>query len=214
VLVWTGLIHRGLGDVERTREHIEEAWRLAGGDAVGEGPLDVHAAVPAHTGMSGYLMLIGENARAVEIGERGLAIADRTGDVAWAIYRLLPFVIENALYLEDYQRAKRFYGETLGMPVEDYPGEPSGGAVMAGDGTIIELYERPGVPAPPNTVAGFHAVDFDDTIAELRERGITFEDYDIPEIGLKTIDGVAERAGAKTAWFKDSEGNILAIDTM
>jgi tetratricopeptide (TPR) repeat protein len=107
VLVWTGLIHRGLGDIERTREHVEEAWRLAGGDAIGDGPLDVHAAVPAHTGMSGYLMLIGENARAVEIGERGLAIADRTGDVAWAIYRLLPFVIENALYLEDYERAKR-----------------------------------------------------------------------------------------------------------
>jgi DNA-binding CsgD family transcriptional regulator len=107
VLVWTGLIYRGLGDVERTREHVEEAWRLAGGDAAAEGPLDVHAAVPAHTGMSGYLMLIGENARAVEIGERGLAIADRTGDVAWAIYRLLPFVIENALYLEDYERAAR-----------------------------------------------------------------------------------------------------------
>jgi DNA-binding CsgD family transcriptional regulator len=107
VLVWTGLIHRGLGDVEQTREHVEEAWRLAGADAPAEAPLDVHAVVPAHTGMSGYLMLLGENARAVEIGERGLAIADRTGDVAWAIYRLLPFVIENALYLEDYERAAR-----------------------------------------------------------------------------------------------------------
>ena len=107
VLVWTGLIHRGLGDVDATREHIEEAWRLVGGDASGDGPLDVHAVVPAHTGMSGYLMLLGENARAVEIGERGLAIADRTGDVAWAIYRLLPFVIENSLYLEDYERAAR-----------------------------------------------------------------------------------------------------------
>jgi len=107
VLVWTGLIHRGLGDVERTREYVEEAWRLAGGDAPSDGPLDVHAAVPAHTGMSGYLMLIGENARAVEIGERGLALADRAGDVTWAIYRLLPFVIENALYLEDYERAAR-----------------------------------------------------------------------------------------------------------
>lgn len=107
LLVWTGLIHRGLGDVERTREHIEEAWRLAGGDESWERPLDVHAVVPAHTGMSGYLMLLGENARAVEIGERGLAIADRTGDVAWAIYRLLPFVIENSLYLEDFERAGR-----------------------------------------------------------------------------------------------------------
>ena len=107
LLVWTGLIHRGLGDVARTRDHVEEAWRLAGADAPTDGPLDVHAVVPAHTGLSGYLMLTGENARAVEIGERGLAIADRAGDVTWAIYRLLPFVIENALYLEDYERAAR-----------------------------------------------------------------------------------------------------------
>ncbi|HKH94822.1 MAG TPA: BREX system ATP-binding domain-containing protein [Gemmatimonadaceae bacterium] len=107
VLVWTGLIHRGLGDAERAREHIEEAWRLAGGDSMWERPLDVHAVVPAHTGMAGYLIMLGENERAVEIGERGLAIADRTGDVAWAIYRLLPFVIENSLYLEDYERAAR-----------------------------------------------------------------------------------------------------------
>jgi DNA-binding CsgD family transcriptional regulator len=107
VLVWTGLIYRGLGDVERTREHIEEAWRLAGGDSTWERPVDVHTVVPAHTGMAGYLILIGENARALEIGERGLAIADRTGDVAWAIYRLLPFVIENALYRGDYERAAR-----------------------------------------------------------------------------------------------------------
>ena len=100
VLVWTALIHLGLGDVERTREHIEEAWQLVGGDATGDGPLDVHAAFPAHTGMSGYLMRSARIARAVEIGERGLAIVDRTGYVAWAIYRLLPFVIENSLYLE------------------------------------------------------------------------------------------------------------------
>jgi DNA-binding CsgD family transcriptional regulator len=107
VLVWTGLIYRGLGDVDRAREHVEEAWQLAGGDSTWDRPLDVHAVVPAHTGMAGYLILIGENARALEIGERGLAIADRTGDVAWAIYRLLPFVIENSFYLEDYERVAR-----------------------------------------------------------------------------------------------------------
>jgi DNA-binding CsgD family transcriptional regulator len=107
LLVWTGLIHRGLGDVDRTRAYVEEAWQLAGADASADASLDVHAVVPAHTGMSGYLMLVGDNARAVEVGERGLAIADRAGDVAWAIYRLLPFVIENALYLGAYERAAR-----------------------------------------------------------------------------------------------------------
>jgi DNA-binding CsgD family transcriptional regulator/tetratricopeptide (TPR) repeat protein len=110
LLVWTGLIHRGLGDLDRAGELIEEAWTLAGADRSARSDdrlLDVHAVVPAHTGMAGYLMTIGENQRALEVGEAGLAIADRTGDVAWAVYRLLPFIIETSLYLEDYERAAR-----------------------------------------------------------------------------------------------------------
>ncbi|MFL5580539.1 MAG: ATP-binding protein, partial [Gemmatimonadaceae bacterium] len=108
LLVWTGLVHRGLGDLEQARVLIEEAWSLAGaGVDGGQDAADVHALVPAYTGMAGYLMTAGENARALEVGEAGLAIADRAGYVAWAIYRLLPFVIETALYLEDYDRAAR-----------------------------------------------------------------------------------------------------------
>ena len=45
--------------------------------------------------------------------------------------------------------------------------------------------------------------------AELKSKGVKFEEYDMP--GLKTIDGIATGGGAKTAWFKDSEGNILAV---
>jgi DNA-binding CsgD family transcriptional regulator/tetratricopeptide (TPR) repeat protein len=108
LLVWTGLIQRGLGDLDRAAALIEEAWTLTGGgDESAPGAGDVHAVVPAYTGMAGYLMTAGENARALAVGEAGLAIADRTGYVAWAIYRLLPFIIETALYLEDYERAAR-----------------------------------------------------------------------------------------------------------
>jgi DNA-binding CsgD family transcriptional regulator len=113
LLVWTGLIHRGLGDLERARVLVEEAWTLAGAGPAAEGAHgargtgDVHALVPAYTGMAGYLMTAGENARALQVGEAGLAIADRAGYVAWSIYRLLPFVIETSLYLEDYERAAR-----------------------------------------------------------------------------------------------------------
>ncbi|HEY4219160.1 MAG TPA: AAA family ATPase [Gemmatimonadaceae bacterium] len=111
LLVWTGLVHRGLGDLAHARSLIEEAWALSGAtderELRGDVPaLDVHALVPAHTGMAGYLMTAGENERALAIGEAGLALADRAGYVAWGIYRLLPFIIETALYLEDYERAK------------------------------------------------------------------------------------------------------------
>jgi DNA-binding CsgD family transcriptional regulator/tetratricopeptide (TPR) repeat protein len=114
LLVWTGLIHRGLGDLERARAYVEEAWALSGAaDAGGGGrPVDVHAVVPAHTGMAGYLVTVGEHRRALRVGEAGLAIADRSGYLAWAVYRLLPFVIESALWIGDYARVAR-YSERL-----------------------------------------------------------------------------------------------------
>jgi hypothetical protein len=60
--------------------------------------------------------------------------------------------------------------------------------------------------------------DLEETIVELRQRGVIFEEYDGP--GLKTVNGIAKvkgnypskgGAGEKAAWFKDSEGNLLAI---
>ncbi len=108
LLVWTGLVHRALGDMDRARELIEEAWRLTGaGERAAAATSDVHAVVPAYTGMAGWLMANSEHARALAVGEAGLAIADRAGYVAWAIYRLLPFIIETSLYLEDFERAAR-----------------------------------------------------------------------------------------------------------
>jgi hypothetical protein len=51
--------------------------------------------------------------------------------------------------------------------------------------------------------------DIADTVAELRRRGVRFEEYDFP--GLKTVDGIADLGYEKSAWFRDSEGNLLAL---
>jgi hypothetical protein len=51
--------------------------------------------------------------------------------------------------------------------------------------------------------------DLDGEMATLRERGVVFEDYDVP--GLKTTNGVAEMDGERTAWFRDSEGNFICL---
>jgi len=51
--------------------------------------------------------------------------------------------------------------------------------------------------------------DVEAEVAELKARGVVFEEYDMPE--MKTVNSIATTGGAKTAWFKDSEGNILAV---
>jgi predicted enzyme related to lactoylglutathione lyase len=115
------------------------------------------------------------------------------------------------LRAEDYGRAKRFYSDVLGLSVEDTPGSDVGGMVKAAGGTEFMIYERPGMPAPQNTTLAFEVADFDAVIAELRQNGVVYEEYDMPEMGLKTVDGVARIEGRPMAWFKDTEGNILTI---
>jgi len=64
--------------------------------------------------------------------------------------------------------------------------------------------------AAEHTLAFFVVDDFDRTFAGLRERGVVFEEYDMPE--LKTENGVAARSdGKRTAWFKDPDRNILGL---
>jgi len=51
--------------------------------------------------------------------------------------------------------------------------------------------------------------DLEAEVAQLRGRGVVFEEYDSP--GLRTVDGVASTPAGKAAWFKDSEGNVLTL---
>jgi hypothetical protein len=51
--------------------------------------------------------------------------------------------------------------------------------------------------------------DLEREVAELRSKGVTFEDYDMP--GMKTHDGILDGGRSRAAWFKDTEGNIMAL---
>ena len=116
---------------------------------------------------------------------------------------------------ESYARAKKFYLEALGLKqAQEFPG--GGGMFEAAGGTMLMVYENPRLKAPENTVLGFGVSGdgFEATMAGLRSKGVVFEDYDIPEMGLKTVNGVAEMGGMKSAWFKDTEGNILNLVAM
>jgi catechol 2,3-dioxygenase-like lactoylglutathione lyase family enzyme len=110
----------------------------------------------------------------------------------------------------DLERARAFYAETLGLAV-DIEEPPARELRVHAGGSMICVYERPGSSAPENTTVCFDVPDVEARVHELRGRGVAFEEYDNPESGLVTIEGVATVNGRKRAWFKDSEGNVLVI---
>jgi catechol 2,3-dioxygenase-like lactoylglutathione lyase family enzyme len=111
----------------------------------------------------------------------------------------------------DLDRARRFYGEALGLA--EGPISVGGGVFFtAGRGTILRIYERPPGYAPAEyTVVGFLVENLEEEMSELRRRGVTFEEYDLPH--LKTENGVYidEQRGARGSWIRDPDGNILAL---
>ena len=109
----------------------------------------------------------------------------------------------------DIKRARQFYEGTLGLKVVQEDPSP-GLSLEAGNGTSIYVYQRAATKAE-HTVAAFTVKDVEAEVKELRAKGVKFEEYDIPAMGLKTVNGIASSGGMKIAWFKDSEGNILGI---
>lgn len=109
--------------------------------------------------------------------------------------------------VKDVARARRFYEQKLAFKPRD---EVAGGVVYEfGERTGCFLYPTPNAGTSKASQAFWQVDDVEREVAELRARGVKFEEYDMP--GLKTEDGIATGGGAKTAWFKDTEGNILAV---
>ena len=108
-------------------------------------------------------------------------------------------------------RARRFYEGTLGF----VPTSLNNGGVtyeFAG-GTAAFLYPTANAGTSQASQAFWSVEDIDREIVELRTRGVTFERYDdMP--GERSAEGAVIAGGAKAAWFKDSEGNILSVSTM
>jgi catechol 2,3-dioxygenase-like lactoylglutathione lyase family enzyme len=108
---------------------------------------------------------------------------------------------------KDIDRTRRFYEDVLGAQVvmED----PSGIFYRTGD-TMFGLYQT---ESAQHTLGSFVVDDVDKNVADLRGKGVTFEEYDMP--GVKTENGIADFGrGMKGAFFKDPEGNILSIGNM
>jgi catechol 2,3-dioxygenase-like lactoylglutathione lyase family enzyme len=123
--------------------------------------------------------------------------------------------IATRLPVRDLQRARTFYADKLGLePSEERPG----GLLYRCAAGEFALFESAGASPGTFTQMGFEVDDIEATVAELRGRGVVFEEVDLP--GLKTVDGIAEVAGnypskggrgERAAWFRDLDGNMLGI---
>ncbi|HLQ69983.1 MAG TPA: VOC family protein [Gemmatimonadales bacterium] len=108
---------------------------------------------------------------------------------------------------KDIVRARAFYEQKLGFEPKR---EVAGGVMYEfGDRTACFLYPTPNAGTSKASQAFWQVDDVEREVAELKARGVRFEEYDTP--GLKTKDGIATSRGNKAAWFKDTEGNILAL---
>jgi catechol 2,3-dioxygenase-like lactoylglutathione lyase family enzyme len=122
--------------------------------------------------------------------------------------------VATRLPAQDLERARAFYSEKLGLePAEERPG----GLLYRCGGTEFALFESAGEPSGAHTQMGWEVENIEATVAELRDRGVVFEEYDLP--GLTTVNGIADiegnypskGRGERGAWFRDSEGNMLGV---
>jgi catechol 2,3-dioxygenase-like lactoylglutathione lyase family enzyme len=123
--------------------------------------------------------------------------------------------VATRLPAQDLGRARRFYAEKLGLEPAD---ERPGGLLYRLEAGEFALFASGGASPGTFTQMAFEVDDIDATVAELRARGVVFEEVHVP--GLETVDGIAEidghypskgARGERAAWFRDSEDNLLGI---
>jgi predicted enzyme related to lactoylglutathione lyase len=110
--------------------------------------------------------------------------------------------------VNDIQKAKDFYGQTLGLEVTE---EAMGILALhiSGGGKII-IYPKPNHTPASFTILNFPVTDVEKAVDELTSRGVQFEQYDFGQ--MKTDrKGIIRGQGPTIAWFKDPAGNILSV---
>jgi catechol 2,3-dioxygenase-like lactoylglutathione lyase family enzyme len=118
-----------------------------------------------------------------------------------------PLRAGTTLPAQDLARAKAFYRDKLGLS-PTLEGE-FGLLYELAPGTGFGVFPSGGKPSGTHTQMAIDVEDVGGAVKDLQARGVRFEEYDTPT--LKTVDGIADVGGTKAAWFKDSEGNLIAL---
>jgi catechol 2,3-dioxygenase-like lactoylglutathione lyase family enzyme len=108
---------------------------------------------------------------------------------------------------DDPARLRPFYEETLALPVL----EVTPGGIFFGltNGSRIAVVRAGGKASGAHTQMGFDVDDIEREVAELRARGVVFEEYDLP--GITMTDGIARMPAGRAAWFQDPDGNLIGM---
>ncbi|MGH9820680.1 MAG: VOC family protein [Pyrinomonadaceae bacterium] len=107
----------------------------------------------------------------------------------------------------DADKAREFYEKTLGLKLisdEEYA------IVFDANGTTLSIQKSGEFTPHPFTSLGWHVDDIETAVNELRERGVAFEQY--PWMADDSDSIMTFPNGAKVAWFKDPDGNLLSLD--
>jgi catechol 2,3-dioxygenase-like lactoylglutathione lyase family enzyme len=108
--------------------------------------------------------------------------------------------------VDNLDRAKQFYGETLGLGISE---NPAGLELQLGNGTRVFVYPKPNHEAATFTILNFIVDNVEQAVDDLNAAGVSFERYD----GMPQDEKGISRAGdgPTIAWFKDPAGNILSV---
>ena len=117
--------------------------------------------------------------------------------------------IDVVLLATDLESSKEFYAGKLGLEILN-ESEEAISYKCGGDSQLAVTKSTAGT-ADEQTQARWRVKDLEAELAELRSRGVEIQEYDMPEMGLKTVDGVADLGFALTAWIIDPHRNALSI---
>jgi predicted enzyme related to lactoylglutathione lyase len=112
-----------------------------------------------------------------------------------------------AMPAQDIKRARSFYEQKLGLKPGD--SQPDGSVFYAVGETMFFVFPSQGKASGDHTQLGLEVDDVEVAANEVKGKGVKLEEYDVP--GLKTKNGIAEMGDGKGFWFKDTEGNLIAV---
>jgi catechol 2,3-dioxygenase-like lactoylglutathione lyase family enzyme len=116
--------------------------------------------------------------------------------------------ISAVLVSTDLEASQQFYEDKIGMTLSPET-IPNHLLFDAGQGTTLLIYGRPNPNLADHTQVRFWSTDIENDVKELADRGVEFDDYDTPT--FKTVNHIATTPIGRSAWFKDPDGNTIAV---